>query len=83
MEKQKIKNLKNGESHWKTLRHILLKISSSISISPEYLPRPQEDLFSRTALGGRFQILQYEKKIDLRDYFNKTILFVKNFKINH
>ena len=37
---------------------------------------------SRTALGGRFQILRYKKKIDFRDYFNKTSLFVKNFKIN-
>ena len=38
--------------------------------------------FSRTALGGRFQILTYKKKIDFRDYFNKTSLVVKNFKIN-
>ena len=36
----------------------------------------------RTALGGRFQILRYKKKIDFRDYFNKTSLFVKNFEIN-
>ena len=83
--KKRAKNqkLKNEQSHWRTLRYILLKRSSSISISQEYLPRPQEDLFSRTALGGHFQILRYKKKIDLRDYFNKTSLFVKNFKINH
>ena len=37
----------------------------------------------RMAVGGRFQNIRYKKKIDLRDYFNKTILFVKNFKINH
>ena len=83
LKKQKIKNLKNGQSHWKTLRYILLKISSSISISQEYFPRSQEDLFSRTAVGGRFQILKYKKKNYLRNYFSKTTLFVKNFKINH
>ena len=60
-KKQKIKNLKNGQSHWKTLRYILLKISSSKNISQEYLRRPQEDLFSRTALGG--QIAQFLDKI--------------------
>ena len=38
---------------------------------------------ARTTLGGRFQILRYKKKIDLRDYYNKTSLFLKTFKINH
>ena len=81
-KEQKIKNLKNGQSLKNTKIHFT-KISSSISISQEYFPRPQEDLFSRTAVGGRFQILKYKKKNYLRDYFSKTTLFVKNFKINH
>ena len=78
--KQKIKNLKIGQSHWKTLRYILLKISSSISISQEYLPRPQEDLFCRTALDGVLQILKYKKKklileiISIKQVYSLTIL---------
>ena len=84
-KKKKPKNQKliNGQSHRKTSSHILLKVTSSISISQEHFPRPQEDIFSRTTLSGHFQIVRCKTKIDLRDYFNKTSLFVKNFKINH
>ena len=67
-QKKKPKNQKliNGQSHRKTSSHILLKVTSSISISQEHFPRPQEDVFSRTTISGHFQIVRCKTKIDLR-----------------
>ena len=74
-----------GQGHQKTSNYILLKITPSISISPGIIPLDlkKTSFLARTTLGGRFQILRFKKKIDLRDYYNKTSLFLKTFKINH
>ena len=44
------------------------------------MPRPQEDLFSRTALGGRFQILKYKQKIDLEIISIKQVYSLRILK---